>query len=74
MLNESFINEMHCNEDAVISGEEIANMVGMGDAYRQGKQEVEHDNQMIESCRGKFNTIMERMDKVVKNNRKEIFD
>lgn len=71
MLNESFINEMQCNEDAVFTGEQIADMVGMGDIYRKGKQEVEHDNQMRESFRNRFANLTERMEKTPKGMEKD---
>lgn len=71
MLNESFINEMQCNEYAVFTGEQIADMVGMGDIYRKGKKEVEHDNQMRENFRNRFSNLTERMENTPKGMEKD---
>ena len=72
MLN-NMINESYLNEDVapIFSGEEIADMVGMGDLYRQGKQEIAQDMQMRESFKNKFANLTERIEKAPKGMEKD---
>ena len=60
VLNES----MTC--EAIVTGEEIANMVGMGDAYRKSKQMEENGSGMKECIRCKFGNLTVRIKKTPK--------
>ena len=51
MINESYLNE---DVAPIFSGEQIADMVGMGDIYRKGKQEIAQDAQMRESFKNRI--------------------
>lgn len=63
MINESFLREsMECEQ--IITGQEVADMVGMGDVYRRGKEMEAQDAQMVEKLKGNFASIVERMNKV----------
>ena len=68
MINESYLNE---DVAPIFSGEEIADMVGMGDLYRQGKQEIAQDVQMRESFKNTFANLTERMEKIPKGMEKD---
>lgn len=70
MINEEFLREDAGN--AVISGEEVAEMVGMGDQYRQGKTQIAQETNMMETIKAKFDSINERMNKVPKG--MDLFD
>ena len=70
MINEDFLREDAGN--AVISGEEVAEMVGMGDQYRQGKAQIAQETNMMEAIKAKFDSINERMNKVPKG--MDLFD
>ena len=60
MLNEEFLNE---DITSIVSGEEVANLLGVGDLYRQGKKEIAHDETMRENFKSKFAELTERMNK-----------
>lgn len=70
MINEEFLREDAGN--AVVSGEEVAEMVGMGDQYRQGKAQIAQETNMMEAIKAKFDSINERMNKVPKG--MDLFD
>ena len=64
-MNKQFLNEsMTC--DAIVTGEEIANMVGMGDVYRKSKQMEENGLAMEEGIKFKFANLTDRMNKTPK--------
>jgi hypothetical protein len=78
-LNEALFNTMVLNEKRggeieipmpngeVLTAEKLADMCGMGDAYRQGKQQELAENKLREKTKSKFVDLVERMDKVPRN-------
>lgn len=70
MMNENFLKEDVNN--SVITGEEVAEMVGMGNQYRQGKEQIAQEESMMEAIKAKFNSINERINKVPKG--MDLFD
>ena len=64
-MDKKFLNEsMTC--EAIVTGEEIANRVGMGNAYRKSKQMEENGLAMKEGIKSKFANLTDRMDKAPK--------
>ena len=63
MLNEEFLNE---DIASIVTGEEVANLLGVGDLYKQGKEEIAHDEAMRENIKSKFSDLTERMNKAPK--------
>lgn len=64
-MDKKFLNEsMTC--EAIVTGEEIANMVGMRDAYRKSKQMEENELAMKEGIKSKFANLTDRMNKTPK--------
>lgn len=63
MINEDFLREA---DENIISGAEVANMLGMGDIYQRGVQQLAQEEQVKENIRSKFNQLTERMNKVPK--------
>ena len=68
MINESYLNE---DVAPIFSGEQIADMVGMGAIYRKGKQEIAQDAQMRESFKNRFANLTERMENTPKGMEKD---
>ena len=63
MLNEEFLNE---DITSIVTGEEVANLLGVGALYKQGKEEIARDENMRENIKSKFADLMERMNKAPK--------
>lgn len=63
MLNEEFLNE---DIASIVTGEEVANLLGVGDLYKQGKEEIARDENMRENIKSKFADLTERMNKAPK--------
>ena len=47
----------------IFTGQQIADMVGMGDIYRKGKEELERDNELKEDIMSRFKNMAERIEK-----------
>ena len=72
-MNEEILNEsLECEE--VITGQEVADLVGMGEIYQQGKKMEMMDNQMKNEAYGKFKSFLSRMNEVEKKNSKDMID
>ena len=63
MLNEEFLNE---DITSIVTGEEVANLLGVGALYKQGKEEIARDEAMRENIKSKFTDLTERMNKAPK--------
>ena len=63
MLNEEFLNE---DITSIVTGEEVANLLGVGALYKQGKEEIARDENMRENIKSKFADLTERMNKAPK--------
>lgn len=63
MLNEEFLNE---DIASIVTGEEVANLLGLGALYKQGKEEIARDETMRENIKSKFADLTERMNKAPK--------
>lgn len=63
MLNEEFLNE---NIASIVTGEEVANLLGVGALYKKGKEEIARDENMRENIKSKFADLTERMNKAPK--------
>lgn len=46
----------------IFTGQQIADMVGMGDIYRKGKEELERDNELKEDIMSRFKNMAERIE------------
>ena len=64
MLNEEFLNE---DITSIVTGEEVANMLGAGALYKKGKEEIARDENMRENIKSKFADLTERMNKAPKS-------
>lgn len=65
MLNESIFNSE--GEKTYINGEQLADLLNMGDIYREGMKEIREEEQMkLESFSNKCKSLYERIDKVNK--------
>lgn len=62
-MNKEFLNES-LNCESIISGEDVANMLGMGDTYRKGKEEIANDVKVMENIKRNFANFSERINKV----------
>lgn len=72
-MNKEFLNEsLECEE--IVSGQEVADLMGMGDIYRQGKKMEKMDEELKLEAQHKFKNLIERMRKVDESNVKEIID
>lgn len=67
-MNNKMLNEEFLNEDiaSIVTGEEVANLLGVGDLYKQGKEEIARDENMRENIKSKFADLTERMNKAPK--------
>lgn len=63
MLNEEFLNE---DITSIVTGEEVANLLGVGALYKKGKEEIARDENMCENIKSKFADLTERMNKAPK--------
>ena len=63
MLNEEFLNE---DITSIVTGEEVANLLGVGALYKKGKEEIARDENMRENIKSKFADLTERMSKAPK--------
>lgn len=63
MLNEEFLNE---DITSIVTGEEVANLLGVGALYKKGKEEIARDENMRENIKSKFADLTERMNKAPK--------
>ena len=63
MLNEEFLNE---DITSIVTGEEVANLLGVGALYKKGKEEIARDENMRENIKSKFADMTERMNKAPK--------
>ena len=63
MLNEEFLNE---DIASIVTGEEVANLLGVGALYKKWKEEIARDENMRENIKSKFADLTERMDKAPK--------
>lgn len=63
MLNEEFLNE---DITSIVTGEEVANLLGVGALYKKGKDEIARDENMRENIKSKFADLTERMNKAPK--------
>lgn len=63
MLNEEFLNE---DITSIVTGEEVANLLGVGALYKKGKEEIARDEAMRENIKSKFADLTERMNKAPK--------
>ena len=62
-MNKQFLKEsMEVN--GVISGFDVAKMVGMGDSYLKGKEQIENAVREEIKVKNNFNNLMERLNKV----------
>lgn len=73
MINEEFLREDFGGEQ-IVTGQEVADLVGAGDIYRKGKQMEAMDNEMKMEAKTKFVNIFNRMNEVAKRNAKDIID
>lgn len=65
MLNESIFNSE--GEKTYINGEQLADLLNMGDVYREGVKEIEEkEKQKLESFSHKCNSLFERLKRVNK--------
>jgi hypothetical protein len=58
----------------MVTGEDVAELLGCGDLYRQGKEEEAQQGQMRESMQKKFYNMFNRINEVEKKNRPNIID
>lgn len=63
MLKEEFLNE---DIASIVTGEEVANLLGVGALYKKGKEEIARDENMRENIKSKFADLTERMNKAPK--------
>jgi hypothetical protein len=69
MINEDFLKE---SDENIITGSQVANMLGMGDIYKRGQEQIAQEEQMKEDVRSMFSQLTERINKVPKG--MEIFE
>lgn len=67
-MNNKMLNEEFLNEDiaSIVTGEEVANLFGVGALYKKGKEEIARDENMRENIKSKFADLTERMNKAPK--------
>lgn len=67
-MNNKMLNEEFLNEDiaSIVTGEEVANLLGVGALYKKGKEEIARDENMRENIKSKFADLTERMNKAPK--------
>lgn len=63
MINEDFLKE---SDENIITGSQVANMLGMGDIYKRGQEQIAQEEQMKEDVRSMFSQLTERINKVPK--------
>ena len=62
MTYKEFINEENMGSNNTITGADVAALCGMSDMYEKGKAMIQHDNEMLESFKSKFSSLVTRMD------------
>lgn len=73
MINEEFLREDFGGEQ-IVTGQEVADLVGAGEIYRKGKQMEAMDNEMKMEAKNRFSSMMNRMNEVSRKNAKDIID
>ena len=73
MINEDFLRENSVGEQYV-TGQDVADLLGMGDVYKRGKEMEKMDNEMTEQAKNKFSNMFKRMNEARKKNQKEVLD
>lgn len=72
-MNKEFLNEsLECEE--IVSGQEVADLMGMGDVYRKGKEMEKMHEQLKTEAQNKFKNLVDRMGEVDKRNLKDFID
>ena len=73
MINEEFLREDFVGEQ-LVTGQEVADLVGAGEIYRKGKQMEAMDNELKTEAINKFSNLMKRMNEVDKKKSKDVID
>lgn len=72
-MNKDFLNEsLECEE--IVTGQEVADILGMGEIYRQGKEMEKMHEQMKLEAQDRFKNMVGRMRIVEKQNKGNIID
>ena len=72
-MNKDFLNEsLECEE--IVTGQEVADILGMGEIYRQGKEMEKMHEQMKLEAQDRFKNMVGRMRIVEKQNKGDIID
>ena len=59
--------KMKINESVNLSGEEVANMIGLGDVYKRGLQKQQEENQIqMESIKKQFYETLDKLNNPLK--------
>ena len=73
MMDNKFLNESLESEE-IVTGQEVADLMGMGDIYRKGKEMEQMHEQLKTETQHKFKDLVDRMGAVDKRNAKELID
>ena len=73
MINEEFLRE-DFEGGQLVTGQDVADLLGMGEVYKKGKQMEAMDNEMKMEAKKKFVNIFNRMNEVAKRDAKDIID
>ena len=73
MINEEFLREDFGGEQ-IVTGQEVADLLGAGEIYRTGKQMEAMDNEMKMEAKNRFSSMMNLMNEVSRKNAKDIID
>ena len=72
-MNKDFLNEsLECEE--IVTGQEVADILGMGEIYRQGKEMEKMHEQMKLEAQERFKDMLGRMRIVEQQNNSDIID
>lgn len=73
MINEQFLKEDFGGEN-LVTGQDVADILGVGEMYKKGKEQEMMDSQLKTECTNRFNEFMSRLNEVDKKNARDIID
>ena len=66
--SKEYLNEVH------FTGKDIANMVGAGDVYERGLEQLEDENEMYTEMKNRFNDLTSRINEAFKKNAQDRYN
>ena len=74
MTYKEFLKEENVGINGVITGADVAALCGMSDIYNQGKVMIDREDEMMESFRSKFSSLVNRINESDKKRFADVID